>query len=104
MVLSTQIKTKSTTILKETRFAQLSSENEWTLAIYYIQKKVAFEFVGVYPEKGGFTYIYGKYHQRDEQCDFRNIKEEFVILRVSKMIFFKCESDTSLKIWGPSKG
>ena len=63
-------------------------------------KKVAFEFVAVNAEKGGFTYIYGKYHQRDEQCDFRNIREEFVIqiLRVSKMIFFKCESDTSLII------
>ena len=99
MVLSTQIKTKSTTILKETRFEQLSSE-------YYFFLKVAFEFVGVYAEKGGFTYIYDKYHQRDEQCDFRNIREEFVIqiLRVSKMIFFKCESDTSLMIWGPSKG
>ena len=84
--------------MKETRFAQLSSEYERTLAINYFQKKVAFEFVGVYAEKGGFTYIYDKYHQRDEQCDFRNIKEEFVILRVSKMIFFKCESDTSLII------
>ena len=50
---------------------------------------MAFEFVEVYAEKGGFTYIYGKYHKRDEQCDFRNIKEEFVILRVSKMILFQ---------------
>ena len=50
-------------------------------------KKEALEFVGVYAEKGGFTYIYGKYYQRDEQCDLRNFREEFLIqiLRVSSL-------------------
>ena len=34
-VLSIQFKTKSTTILKETRFVQLSSYNEQTLTAYF---------------------------------------------------------------------
>ena len=47
---------------------------------------MAFEFVGVNAEKGGFTYIHGKYYQKDEQCDFRNFREGFVIQILSFQI------------------